>query len=202
MSLIRFFELLTKFGDQSFILPFALAVAAALWMGEARREARTWLLAIGMTLGVVLLLKLVFVPCGHLLPGWGLRSPSGHAAAGFAAFGGYAVLEAKLNRPAWQKWAILSAGFAFAALIAFSRLIVHAHSAPEVVLGSLVGLIAPAILLWQIKPQTKPAIANPLALAPLLPLALLLLFNGRALPIEQHITAFAVAMTRAWGFCI
>lgn len=202
MSVARFFELLTKFGDQSFILPFALAVGAALWMGDARREARTWAVAIGLTLGAVLILKLVFVPCGHLLPGWGLRSPSGHAAAGFAAFGGYAILETKLRRPQWQKGTILFLGFAFAALIALSRLIVHAHTPTEVIVGSLIGLIAPVFLLWRIEPQTRSAITNPLALAPLLPLALLLLFNGHALPIEQHIAAIAAAFTQHWGICI
>ncbi|MGV8997192.1 MAG: phosphatase PAP2 family protein [Parvibaculaceae bacterium] len=201
LSIERLFELLTKFGDQGFVLPFVVTVAAVLWQARARREALVWLVAVGISLGAILLLKLIFLPCGHLWPGWSVRSPSGHSASAFAAFGGFAVLEAKFRQERWQKYLLLGAGFAFAALIAVSRLVIHVHSVPEVVIGSLIGLIAPLVLLFVIMPDAKRNLANPLSLAPLLPLGLLLLFNGKVLPVESHISAFALWMARSLGVC-
>ena len=201
LSIDRFFELLTKFGDQGFVLPFLLAVGAVLWHGDARRETLWWFVANGAALGAVLILKLVFVPCGHLLPGWDIRSPSGHAGAAFAAFGGFAVLEAKFRRNNWLKVAIVSAGFGFALLIAFSRLFIHVHSVPEVLLGSLMGLMAPVLLVFIISPDARRNLANPLGLAPLLPLALLFVFDGRTLPVEEHVSSIALWLAQFLGVC-
>src|SRR5690606_31734864 len=104
---IPFIHILTNLGDQGLILPFVFTVAIGLWLSGARREAFIWLLAVGMALGSMLALKLIFLPCGHVVPSLNLRSPSGHAAAGFAAYGGFAVLEARLRQEAWQRIAIL-----------------------------------------------------------------------------------------------
>ncbi|MES1989634.1 MAG: phosphatase PAP2 family protein [Pseudomonadota bacterium] len=202
LSIDRFFELLTKFGDQGFVLPFVLAVGAVLWHGQARRETIWWFVATGAALGGVLMLKLVFVPCGHLLPGWDIRSPSGHSASAFAAFGGFAVLEAKFRRNIWVKAALLGGGLAFAALIAVSRLVIQVHSVPEVLLGSFVGLIAPVLLLFVVTPDARRNLADPLGLAPLLPLALLLIFDGRTLPVEEQVSILALKIAHLLGVCI
>jgi len=201
LSIERFFELLTKSGDQGFVLPFVLAVAAVLWQAHARREAWIWLVAVGLSLGAVLLLKLIFLPCGHLLPGLAIRSPSGHAASAFAAYGGFAVLEAKFRAQRWQKYLLLCAGFAFAVLLAASRLVMQVHSLPEVILGSLTGLIAPLVLLFFITSDAKRNLANPLTLAPLLPIGLLIAFNGEVLPVEEHVQSFALMAAHWLGVC-
>tara|TARA_R110000868_G_scaffold4303_3_gene27364 strand:- start:7467 stop:8096 length:630 start_codon:yes stop_codon:yes gene_type:complete len=194
-------HILTNFGDQGLILPFVLSVGAMLWFSQARREAIIWIFATGAALATMLLLKLMFLPCGHLLPQWHLRSPSGHAASAFIAYGGFAVLEAKLRTARWQRVAILGAGFLFACMIAGSRLALHVHSLPEVLLGSLVGLGTPLILLWKIRPQFRRTLARPLLLAPLVPLALLIALRGETLHVEGHIAAIAVRLAAALGIC-
>ncbi len=193
--------ILTNFGDQGLILPFVLSVGAMLLFSHARREALLWILATGTALGTMLLLKLVFLPCGHLLPQWHLRSPSGHAASAFIAYGGFAVLEAQLRSARWQRLAILGAGFLFACLIAASRLALDVHSLPEVLLGSLVGLSAPTFLLWKIRPQFRHTLARPLLLAPLVPLGLLIALGGETLHVEGHIAAIAMRLATALGIC-
>lgn len=153
----EFLQILTNFGDQGLVLPFVLSIGIMLWVSHAKREARIWVLATGAALGAMLLLKLAFLPCGHLLPGWQLRSPSGHAASAFVAYGGFAVLEAKLRTRRWQSLTILATGFIIACVIAATRLALNAHTLPEVLLGSLVGLSAPVILLWKIRPISRHA---------------------------------------------
>jgi membrane-associated phospholipid phosphatase len=199
---VPFIHILTNFGDQGLILPFILTVAVGLWLGEARREAFIWLAAAALSLGALLLLKLIFLPCGHVVPGLHLRSPSGHAAAGFAAFGGFAVLEARLRQDIRQKAAILILGFAFAAAIALSRLALDVHTVPEVVLGGLTGLIMPAILIWQVRGQTRSALAQPLLIALLLPVILMVVLGGTVLPIEEQIGSVAQRIAQAFGLCL
>lgn len=194
-------HILTNFGDQGLILPFVFSVGLMLWFSQARREAIIWVLVTGTALGTMLLLKLTFLPCGHLLPDWNLRSPSGHAASGFIAYGGFAVLEAQLRSARWQKVAILGAGLLFACLIAGSRLALGVHTIPEVLLGGLVGLCVPAFLLWKIRPGFRRTLARPLLLAPLVPLGLLIALRGETLNVEGHIAAIAMRLAAALGLC-
>lgn len=189
-------------GAQSLILPFVAAVAITLWLGDARREARIWLFATCSVLFTMLVLKLFFLPCGHLIPEWHLRSPSGHAASAFAIYGSFAVLEARLRQTTWQKLTILILGFLFAAGIAISRVLIGAHTTQEVLLGAFVGLAAPIFIFWKIKTPTRNTIASPLLLALALPIVLLVLLNGRTLPIEDHILAIALTITQSLGVCL
>jgi len=194
--------LFSAVGAQSMILPFVATVAATLWFGEARREAWIWTFATCSVLFAMLLLKLLFLPCGHLIPEWHLRSPSGHAASGFAVYGSFAVLEARLRQVQWQRVAILTFGFLLATGIAISRVLIGAHTPQEVLLGAGVGLAAPAIIFWKIKTPTRYTIASPLLLVLALPVALLVLLNGRTLPIEDHILAIALTITQSLGVCL
>lgn len=195
-------DLLTTFGAQSLILPFIAAVAATLWLAGARREAWIWTLATCAVLFTMLILKLLFLPCGHLIPEWHLRSPSGHAASAFAVYGSFAVLEARLKQAQWQKIIILALGFIFAAGIAVSRVVIGAHTTQEVLLGTLVGLAAPMIIFWKIRTPTPSAVASPLLLALALPIVLFMIFNGRTLPVENHILAIALAISHKLGVCL
>ena len=202
MPYTDFFHLFTAFGALSLILPFIAAVAGTLWLGGAKQEASVWALATGAALLVVLVLKFIFLPCGHLIPDWQMRSPSGHAASAFAAYGSFAVLESKFRQTNWQRIAILTLGFSFAAGLAVTRWIIHAHTVPEILLGSLAGLIAPIIIFWRIKEATRHAVASPLLLALALPVVLLILLNDTNLPIEGHIERIALAMAQEFGICL
>ncbi len=201
MSHREFLHILTNFGDQGLVLPFVLVIGIMLWLSHARREACIWILATGAALGTMLLLKLAFLPCGHLLTGWHLRSPSGHAASAFVAYGGFAVLEAKLRTRPWQSFAILATGLAIACVIAATRLALNAHTLPEVLLGSLVGLFTPVILLWKIRPHFRDTLTRKLMLAPLVPMVLLIALNGKTLYVEGFIAVIAARLAAALDIC-
>tara|TARA_R110000868_G_scaffold157512_11_gene384833 strand:- start:250 stop:858 length:609 start_codon:yes stop_codon:yes gene_type:complete len=197
----EFLHILTNFGDQGLVLPFVFSIGIMLWVSHAKREACIWVLATGAALGAMLLLKLAFLPCGHLLPDWQLRSPSGHAASAFVAYGGFAVLEAKLRTRRWQSLTILATGFIIACVIAATRLALNVHTLPEVLLGSLVGLSTPVILLWKIRPHFRDTLARKLLLAPMVPMVLLVALNGKTLHVENYIATIAARLAAALGIC-
>lgn len=195
-----FLHFVTGFGDQGLVLPFAVAVAIALAASGARRETLFWCAAMAFALSATLALKLFFLPCGHLFPQLNLRSPSGHAAASVAAYGGFAVLWARLAKGRWLRIAFVSGGILFAVLIAGSRVLIHVHTIPEVLLGGLTGLVAPAIL-SRIERRTDEPSPRPLLLVLLLPLFLTLFLHGTSLPVEGRIEKFALWVAGLLGVC-
>jgi membrane-associated phospholipid phosphatase len=176
---------LTDFADQALILPLVLAVSIALAAQGWRRGALVWLLVVGATFGVMLFLKIAFLACSPVFGPMDIRSPSGHVAAATVVAGGLAAL---LTRRAAS---ILPIACLAAVVIGFSRLVLGAHSLPEVVLGALVGLVGAAALLRLAgpPPQLKPA---PLLLVIAIVTAV---FHGMHLPAEAAIrhTAFRAA---------
>jgi membrane-associated phospholipid phosphatase len=168
---------LTDFADQAVVLPVVVAVAIVLAALGWRRGALAWLLAISVTFGVMLLLKLGFVACSPVFGPWALRSPSGHTAAAAVVAGGLvAVLGGTLR-------AVLLAALLAALTIGLSRLELGEHSLPEVAAGAMVGLLG-AMGLARL--AGKPPRARPV---PLLAVAVLIamLLHGRHLPAEAAI---------------
>lgn len=202
MPIAQILTFMTELGDQAVILPFAATVAIALAAAGARREALLWCVAIFVPLFATLVAKIVFVPCGHLLPGLGIRSPSGHAAAAIAAYGGFAVLWAKFADDRRLQALFISTAFLASIGVAVSRVYLGAHSLSEVLIGSAIGLSAPA-LLWRMGPPADALSPRPrlVFLLLLLPLALAFLLRGRTLSVEGHIAAFAIRLMSALGVC-
>jgi membrane-associated phospholipid phosphatase len=197
----KFLHFVTGFGDQGVVLPFVAAVAIALVAAGARREALYWCAAMVVALSATLALKLFFLPCGHLFPWLSLHSPSGHAAASIAAYGGFALLWAKLTRDRWLRVAFIASAFLFAIGIATSRVLIHVHTVPEVLLGGLMGLSAPAVLSRVERRMDEPT-PRPLSLLLLLPLILVLLLHGASLPVEGKIQTFAAWAADTLGICL
>lgn len=197
---------MTQLGDQGVILPFVVSVAFVLVAAGARREALYWCAAIFAALFGSLLAKIVFIPCGHLIPGLDIRSPSGHTAASVAAYGGFAVLWAKFARTGssvtscGMRGLLVGAASAGIVGIAVSRFMLGMHSVPEVLLGGLIGLAAPAILLRAEPPASEPR-PRPAPWLLLLPIALAILLRGASLPVEDRIAAFAVKFMSTIGVC-
>ena len=112
---------LTDFADPGLLLPLAALVGATLAAVGRRRDALAWGLAVGGTFAAVLALKLlVFALTGPLL-GRGLRSPSGHTAAGTVVYAGLLALLAG-RRPGARVRVGLVAGTAFGLLFGSTRL--------------------------------------------------------------------------------
>ncbi len=168
---------LTDFADQAVILPLVLAIAATFAMQGWRRGAAAWLVAIGVTFGVLLALKILFLGCQPVFRPFGVVSPSGHVTAATIVAGGLMTVVTR------RVPLILAGAAAAAAVIALTRLLLAVHSVPEVVLGGLVGLAGAYGLARLAGPS--PAL-RPLALAGVV-LAVVAIFHGMRLPAEQPI---------------
>ncbi|MDE1173245.1 MAG: phosphatase PAP2 family protein [Parvibaculaceae bacterium] len=171
---------LTSFGGILFVLPFILAIAFSLAMATPPRTALVWLGATGCALGTILILKLVFIPCGTFIGNLGIHSPSGHMAGAVTAYGGLAVVIHRLARHGWLRWGVFFIAALFCAGIGYSRIVLGAHVPNEVYLGALAGLVSPLILLFAL-PGAIPVLPKPLVLlAPALTIVILLLIVGEA----------------------
>jgi membrane-associated phospholipid phosphatase len=184
---------LTGFADQAVVLPVTFAVAATLAAFGWRRGALVWLGAVIGSIGLVVVLKLLFFSLYVYVPfGIHLKSPSGHTAAAVVVYGGLFALIAG------QRWAgrhgmalALGFGLLVGGLIGFTRLELHAHSKAEVLVGMAVGLGGIAMLMRQAGAPPRavhiPALAVPA-------LAAMLLFHGGHLYGEQALIRLATAL--------
>lgn len=137
--------LITALGDSLLLLPL-LAVLALAGAHDWRAVVR-WGVAVACTAGLVLLSKIAFL-------GWGLGWPaldftgfSGHAAMAAVVYPVALHAQGKHTAPAWRRIAALL-GLLLAALVAVSRLALHAHSLSEVLAGWLLGAVASVWVLW------------------------------------------------------
>jgi len=139
MSLEHFWRLLTRLGEAQILLPVALLTVLALWRTPGARPfaARwgAWLIA---SVIATLATKVAFV-------GWGIGWPSinftgiaGHALLATAV---YPVLFATLasSQSRLKRNLAIGAGCVLALLICVSRVLLGAHTPPEVLAGMLIG---------------------------------------------------------------
>lgn len=200
MTLHALSHIITGFAGQQVILPVLLAVAALLVIAGQRRAAFWWTLSVVLVLAIMLVAKIAFIPCGRYLPFLDLRSPSGHAASAMAAYGGLAVLFARMDLHPRAGILALVVGLAVAVAIGVSRVVVGAHTPAEVLFGSLIGLIGPALLL-----SRRDLIRRPLRMRWLLlvvvPLLLGLLLRDVELDAERQIDHVAFELSFLSGLC-
>jgi len=131
---------ITDFGDTGVVLPLAGLLICLLAYAESRRAA--WLFARAMLgcLVVMTLLKILFLSCGQHF-GLNIASPSGHASLTTILYGSIAVVVWAQPRPVLRA---LAAGFTALLVlsVAVSRVLLHAHTVPEVCLGFTVGALS------------------------------------------------------------
>ena len=182
---------LTDFGDQAVVLPLVLAIAVVLGLQGWRRGALVWLAAIGGTFGVMLVLKLFLLGCSAVFGPFALRSPSGHVAAVSVVCGGLLALYGR----GWRIVAIVV--LAAAVAIGLTRVGLHLHSWPEVVLGGGIGM-AGALAVSRYAGPRPPLRARPLILTAVFVLAA---FHGRHLEAEIAIRRAADGMGILPAWC-
>jgi membrane-associated phospholipid phosphatase len=129
---------LSDFADQGVILPLALVMALTLRLLGWRRGAIGWLIAVGGTLGAIVLAKLVFLTLPSLLP-FRLVSPSAHAAAGALVYGSLLALLLRGGRAGPRTAFVTSTLFALG--FGTTRLDLGVHSLAEVLVGAGLGII-------------------------------------------------------------
>jgi membrane-associated phospholipid phosphatase len=139
-SLLRW---ITDFGDSGVTLPLLALLIALLWFVESHRAA--WLLgrALLVCVSVLMLLKLVFLSCGHVFA-LGIESPSGHACLTAFCYGAIATVVWGQPRPRLRFLAAALATFIIVS-VAVTRVLLGAHTPQEVLVGSTAGLLTLAL---------------------------------------------------------
>ncbi len=172
------------------ILPLVFAIGCTLAALGWARGALAWVLAVGATLGLMLLLKLVAFACGPPE----LRSPSGHTAAAAVVLGGLAVVLGQGRR---GRVVLLAAGLG-CVLIGISRLVLGVHTAPEVALGGTVGVVG-ALALGRL--AGAPPRGLRLGWLAAVAVAVIVLFHGWHLDAEPRIHRVALRAARELRVC-
>jgi membrane-associated phospholipid phosphatase len=183
---------LTDFADQAVILPMVLAIGLALLAQGWRRGAAAWVVAVAATIAAVVTLKVLFLACSATFGTTEIRTPSGHVAAATVVAGGLAGLLLRGRRTA------LLFAVAAALLIGITRLVLHLHSATEVMIGAGVGLAGTWVLL--LLAGDPPPGLHPRRIA-LIAVAVALIFHGLHLPAEAHIRHTAWRFAQLLAVC-
>lgn len=152
--------MITHLGAAGNVLPLLLIGALALWQCEQRKALRHWLLAFGLAALLTLSSKMLFL-------GWGI----GIAAINFTGISGHTLLSTSILpllcawlwaplRTPFNPWGAFC-GLLLGVLVAFSLVVIGAHSASEVLLGWLAGsLVSLAALRALGAPKKKPLLAS------------------------------------------
>lgn len=155
---------ITHFGDLSITALAAFAIAAWLLAEGEQRLAFWWSLLFSFGMAIVVATKIAFI-------GWGV----GIRAIDFAGFSGHAMRAAAVlpvlfylmleKAPRSLRAAGALSGLACAALVAVSRVALHAHSVSEVVLGFLLGASVSVGFLWIASSTLRRNVFTPLRLS-------------------------------------
>jgi membrane-associated phospholipid phosphatase len=177
----------TDFADQAVVLPVVLAIGLTLLLQGWRRGAAVWGAVILGTFAAMLVLKLLFIPCGVE----DFHTPSGHVASATVVAGGLAaMLRHRLG-------IIFPAAMLAAFVVGVSRLMLGMHTWPEVVMGALVG-VAGALVLERLAGPPPPSLEARKVV--LVAFGVAVLFHGLHLPAEAEIRSTAWRL--AWLFDI
>jgi len=179
---------ITDFADQAVVLPVVLAIGLTLLFQGWRRGAAVWGATIIATFATMLLLKLLFIPCGVEE----FHTPSGHVAAATVVTGGLAAM---LRR---RRGIVLPAAIVAAFVIGVSRLVLGMHTWPEVVMGAMVGVVG-AIALERLAGPPPPKVEASKVL--LVALGVAVVFHGLHLPAEAEIRSTAWRLAWLFDMC-
>jgi membrane-associated phospholipid phosphatase len=197
---------ITDFGESTVLLSTAIAASCWFWLSRQRQLALIWLFAVGGCAVTMVVFKLGFLTCGHLVLGGTVNTPSGHSAMS-ALFYGAAALTALRLSPHLARHPILVQVMAIlmALAIGASRVVVHAHSPQEVIIGLAVGFAWLGFFAQLLRP-----ISASVAMPPAGALCVLGLLYGGLLTISmvgEHVTVegllyhVARLLSLRWGVC-
>jgi membrane-associated phospholipid phosphatase len=189
-------KIITDLGDLAVLLPLALVISLWLLAIGRPRLLVWWLAAVALCMGGTAVLKIYFYVC---LPLSDLQSPSGHTSFSTVIYGTLTLAVAAAVT-GWRRSVIAIAGTAFIAGIGVSRLLVHAHSVPEVVVGSAIGLLALALFgmqFWAHRPtelRLRPVI--------IVCVVLMALMSGQDLRAEDMLHGIGLYLNQAGLACM
>ncbi|MDC8786566.1 phosphatase PAP2 family protein [Roseateles koreensis] len=146
-TLHAFWHWFTRLGEAQILLP--LALAAILWLALAAGEhvlARRWLGWLGFAVALTTATKLAFIGWGVGVAALNFTGISGHSMFAAAVLPVLAWVVLRGHAPRSQTLGVLMA-YGAAALIAYSRVEVSAHSFSEALLGFVLGAWASGMVL-------------------------------------------------------
>ena len=136
---------LTDFADQGVLLPLALVIAVMLAATGWWRGAAAWSVAVGGTIALLLLLKVLGRAYGPYVLDKSLWNPSGHTAMGSIVYGG--LLAMLIGCTALPRAVVLLAWAIPVLAFGGTRIALGFHSVAEVFIGAAVGGGGLALLL-------------------------------------------------------
>ncbi|SEK85206.1 PAP2 superfamily protein [Roseateles sp. YR242] len=152
---LPFWHVLTRLGEAQALLPLAAMAMAGLWACKRQRlVVRRWVTGFVLVFGLTLLSKVAFMGWELGIASWDFTGFSGHAVCASAIFPLLAWLGLQAVRSARLRALGLCVALGLAALIAYSRLPVGAHSVSEALLGFDLGAAVALFALWEARPGT------------------------------------------------
>lgn len=174
---------LTEFGNAVLLIALSLAIAAWLVTNRRVKAAFVWLAAVVTLIGSMAFLKIYFSAC-HLYP-FRVHSPSGHVGFSTLVYGGLCLILG-VGRSLWQRELMAGSVAVWISLIAISRVVLHAHTVSEVIVGAGIG----GAILWtfaQYYLRTRPTIITPGKRDLFLFAAIIVATHGSRLGIEMFL---------------
>ncbi|HDS1115119.1 phosphatase PAP2 family protein [Pluralibacter gergoviae] len=138
---------LSFFGDSTVLLPSAALLFAILLLRKKTAYlAWQWAALFGITGAIVSFSKLAFMGWGIGIRDIDFTGFSGHSALSAAFWPVFLwLLSARLSSRI--RTLLVFAGYGIALTVAYSRLVIHAHSVSEVIAGALLGAAASVLFL-------------------------------------------------------
>lgn len=189
---------ITDLGDSAVLL--AMTAVATVYLAWCRYSRAAW--AVVATLfaaaGAIALLKVAFIGCSVHIFSLEIHSPSGHAALSSATFVVLSTVAASQIK-GWARWLPLAVALVLVAAIAATRVILSMHTVDEVIVGSIVGLIAGMLGSVPIVRSTAPRFRLPSFLLVLI--LTMALMDGFRLPAEELIRYISLLVQSEVSFC-
>ncbi|WP_447878554.1 phosphatase PAP2 family protein [Serratia fonticola] len=184
---------LTFFGDSMLLLPCAAIVFIILLLSPTNRKPTwQWMLLFCGVGAVVCVSKLAFMGWGIGSRHWDFTGFSGHSALSASIWPVLLwLLCGRFSSPV-RRTAVI-AGYLLAAVVGYSRLVIHAHSTSEVITGLALGFIVSSTFLM-LQRGTQPPRLSYRKIAVTLALPLVLINSGTAAPTQGLLERIAVTI--------
>jgi membrane-associated phospholipid phosphatase len=184
---------LTFFGDSMLLLPCAAIVFIILLLSPtSRKPTWQWMLLFGGVGAVVCVSKLAFMGWGIGSRHWDFTGFSGHSALSASIWPVLLWLLCGRFSSLVRRTAVI-VGYLLAAVVGYSRLVIHAHSTSEVITGLALGFIVSSTFLI-LQRGTQPPRLSYRKIAVTLALPLVLINSGTAAPTQGLLERIAVTI--------
>jgi len=183
---------ITNFGGAGLALPLAFAIALWLFAGYSPRMAASWLLLLGGAVALVTLTKIAFLGWGLGVRQYDFTGVSGHAMLSTAVYPVAFFLMLQGARSPLRALGVV-VGLAVGVTVAWSRIVLDAHSPSEAVTGCLVGALTALAFVryWWNEPASHLSAATLVVSLAVLTFAL----HGVRVPTHRWVTDIALTVS-------